>query len=194
MSLVKSVDFLRLTRAKSLKKMKEYSLSLEPDHAVALTMNFPQYSPSPPVADLPVDFDYQCVDCMGDLFGPIMAPYSILQEQCEDYRDRLERITQRRFEMIKKDFSPVKKKKHRVMIVKLISSVDLIISLLETIQIRCETGMTSLFSSVIEEEKINLVLSINNENDTTFNNGDQSIDVNHCTCIDMFNWIFYLYQ
>ena len=77
----------------------EYFIPLKPNHAVALTMNFPQLSPS--TADdsshRQTGFNHECPDCMADVFGPIMAPYAALQQQTEDYRARLEDIAYRRY-------------------------------------------------------------------------------------------------
>ncbi|CAF4335788.1 unnamed protein product, partial [Adineta steineri] len=77
----------------------EYFIPLEPNHALALTMNFPQF---PEVnhlktSETQADFDYNCSDCVADLFGPIMAPYAALQQQTDDYRRRLEHIAYQRY-------------------------------------------------------------------------------------------------
>ncbi|CAF3968887.1 unnamed protein product [Rotaria magnacalcarata] len=77
----------------------EYFIPIQPDHAVALTMNFPQFSePIQSKASLiQTDFDYNCPDCLADLFGPLMAPYAVLQKQSDAYRLRLEYIAYQRY-------------------------------------------------------------------------------------------------
>jgi hypothetical protein len=71
-----------------------------------------------------IDFDYNCPDCVADLFGPIMAPYAALQQQTDDYRRRLEHIAYRRyiamkshlFNSFEKDFKRKWKRTFRVCI------------------------------------------------------------------------------
>ncbi|CAM4785872.1 unnamed protein product [Rotaria magnacalcarata] len=77
----------------------EYFIPIQPDHAVALTMNFPQFSePIQSKASLiQTDFDYNCPDCLANLFGPLMAPYAVLQKQSDAYRLRLEYIAYQRY-------------------------------------------------------------------------------------------------
>ena len=70
---------------------------IEIDRPVALTMNFPQI----PSNSVEFDFDYQCSDCLAELFGPIVAPYALLREQSEDYRNHLKIITEKRFQILK---------------------------------------------------------------------------------------------
>ncbi|CAF2902734.1 unnamed protein product [Rotaria sp. Silwood2] len=81
----------------------EYFIPLEPDHAVALTMNFPQFpeSTSSKTSFIQTDFNYDCPDCLADLFGPLMAPYAALQQQSDDYRLRLEYIAYQRYVTMK---------------------------------------------------------------------------------------------
>ncbi|CAF3845494.1 unnamed protein product [Rotaria sordida] len=81
----------------------EYFIPLEPDHALALTMNFPQFPESnqSKTSFIQTDFNYDCPDCVADLFGPLMAPYAALQQQSDDYRLRLEYIAYQRYVSMK---------------------------------------------------------------------------------------------
>ncbi|CAF3389315.1 unnamed protein product [Rotaria socialis] len=81
----------------------EYFIPIQPDHAVALTMNFPQFSEpiQSKASAIQTDFDYNCPDCLADLFGPLMAPYVILQKQSDAYRLRLEYIAYQRYMTMK---------------------------------------------------------------------------------------------
>ncbi|CAF3503035.1 unnamed protein product [Rotaria socialis] len=81
----------------------EYFIPIQPDHAVALTMNFPQFSEpiQSKASAIQTDFDYNCPDCLADLFGPLMAPYAVLQKQSDAYRLRLEYIAYQRYMTMK---------------------------------------------------------------------------------------------
>ncbi|CAF1161447.1 unnamed protein product [Rotaria sp. Silwood1] len=81
----------------------EYFIPLEPNHALALTMNFPQFPEaiSSKTSFIQTDFNYDCPDCLADLFGPLMAPYAALQQQNDDYRLRLEYIAYQRYVTMK---------------------------------------------------------------------------------------------
>ncbi|CAF0964427.1 unnamed protein product, partial [Rotaria sordida] len=103
----------------------EYFIPLEPDHALALTMNFPQFSESnqSKTSFIQTDFDYDCPDCVADLFGPLMAPYAALQQQSDDYRLRLEYIAYQRYvsmklyllDSFKKDFKQKWKRTFKII-------------------------------------------------------------------------------
>ena len=93
----------------------EYFVPLKPNHAVALTMNFPQFSPSTAhgSSDGQPGFNYECPDCMADVFGPIMAPYAALKQQTDDYRARLEDIAYRRYLAMKSHLFDTSRRKFK---------------------------------------------------------------------------------
>ena len=57
-----------------------------------------------------VDFNYQCAECLAELFGPIVAPYVVLREQAEDYREQLQFITDKRLQTLKTEFQNKEKR------------------------------------------------------------------------------------
>ncbi|CAF0792051.1 unnamed protein product [Didymodactylos carnosus] len=90
----------------------EYFIPLEPNKALAFTMNFPQLSESSKDKNMEIngqlkqpceykEFDYNCPDCISDMFGPIIAPYAALAQQHDEFKHRLEYIVYQRLSTLR---------------------------------------------------------------------------------------------